>query len=121
MIHVRNESREVVVVSFRESGEPVPHRQMISWNIAQIARLVAEKEGATSIIFTGSFLRKNHTAQRKFASAFRSIAFSDPCSMTNIRHRRSPLFVGEAFSRGNASYSMCGTGIGVMGNHGRFS
>lgn len=45
--------------------------QMISWNIAHIARLVASQEGARTIIFTGSFMHENGVSQRKFASAFR--------------------------------------------------
>eukprot|EP00802_Teleaulax_amphioxeia_P015192 Tamp_15278.p1 GENE.Tamp_15278~~Tamp_15278.p1 ORF type:complete len:199 (+),score=38.82 Tamp_15278:232-828(+) len=49
--------------------------QMISWNIAHIARLVAAQEGARTIIFTGSFMHDNAVSQRKFASAFRYSSF----------------------------------------------
>uniref|UniRef100_A0A7S4K3A2 Pantothenate kinase n=1 Tax=Guillardia theta TaxID=55529 RepID=A0A7S4K3A2_GUITH len=45
--------------------------QMISWNIAHLARLVACQEGARTIIFTGSFMHNNEISQRKFAAAFR--------------------------------------------------
>jgi len=45
--------------------------QMISWNIAHIARLVAAHEGVKTIIFTGSFMHDNFASQKKFAHAFR--------------------------------------------------
>lgn len=44
--------------------------QMISWNIAHLARLVAAQEGVKTIIFTGSFTHENDLAQKHFAHAF---------------------------------------------------
>jgi len=45
--------------------------QMITWNIAHIARLVAAQEGVKTIIFTGSFTHNNDLSQKHFATAFR--------------------------------------------------
>mmetsp|Transcript_12730 Transcript_12730/g.20029 ORF Transcript_12730/g.20029 Transcript_12730/m.20029 type:complete len:275 (-) Transcript_12730:123-947(-) len=45
--------------------------QMISWNIAHVARLVATQEGIKTIIFTGSFMHANAVSQKAFAHAFR--------------------------------------------------
>jgi len=44
--------------------------QMINWNIAHLARLVAAQEGVKTIIFTGSFTHDNAISQKHLAHAF---------------------------------------------------
>jgi len=59
--------------------------QMISWNIAQLARLVAQQEGVKTIVFTGSFMHKNELAQKKLASSIRYWSNNDSVALF-MRH-----------------------------------